>query len=356
MNQWSAIEGTPAPLGATWIAAEQAYNFALYSRHATSVTILLYAEDNLQRPVHFVRLHHLVNKSGPIWHCRVPMAALRNAHYYTYIVEGPDDETAGHRFDNQKLLLDPYAKAVFFPPSFSRAAATGPGLNVGKALLGVIDVGGRAFDWGADARPRHSSDSIIYELHVRGFTQHASSGVRPEQRGTYAGVIAKIPYLQELGVTVVALSLLFKCDPQEGSYWGYIPLHFFSPHHAYASSPAPEDVFHEFRAMVRALHAAGIEVILDVVYNHTVEGDQYGPTYSFRGIDNSTYYLRAPDGHTYLNDSGTGNMLRCANSAVRKLLVDSMRWWVREMHIDGFRFDLASILTRNHDGSVNLED
>jgi isoamylase len=355
MNCWSAVEGAPAPLGVTWVAEDQAYNFALYSRHATSVTLQLYAADNLEQPAHVVRLDHLVNKSGYIWHCRVPLATARDARYYAYVVDGPDD-SAGHRFDNQKLLLDPYAKAVFFPPGFSRTAATQPGSNAGKAPLGVIDARQAGFDWGADPSPRHTSDTIIYELHVRGFSKRANSGVSPEKRGTYAGLVEKIPYLQELGVTAIELLPVFQYDPQEDNYWGYMPLHFFSPHHLYASSQAQADVFHEFRAMVQALHAAGIEVILDAVYNHTVEGDQYGPTYNFRGIDNRIYYLLGPDGTTYLDDSGTGNMLRCAGSAVRMLLVESMRFWVKEMHVDGFRFDLASILTRNSDGTVDLDD
>jgi isoamylase len=355
MHRWSAIEGAPTPLGVTWIAEEQAYNFALYSRHATGVTLHLYATDDLDRPLHFVRLHHLVNKTGRVWHCRVPAAVVLGAQYYAYIVEGPDDQDS-QCFDNQKLLLDPYAKAVFFPPGFSREAARRPGPNAGRAPLGVIHAGQSNFDWGDDPRPRHTSDTVIYELHVRGFTRRENSGVSPEKRGTYAGLIEKIPYLQELGVTAVELLPVFQYDPQEGNYWGYMPLNFFAPHQQYASSQAHGDVLREFRAMVQALHAAGVEVILDAVYNHTVEGDQYGPTYSFRGIDNSTYYLLGPDGRTYLDDSGTGNMLRCANSAVRKLLIESMRFWVREMHIDGFRFDLASILTRDNDGSVNLED
>jgi isoamylase len=185
---------------------------------------------------------------------------------------------------------------------------------------------------------------------------HPSSGVLSEERGTYAGLIQKIPYLQELGVTAVELLPVQQYDPQEGNYWGYMPLNFFSPHHAYSKFPEGCEQMSEFREMVKALHATGIEVILDVVYNHTTEMDEAGPTYSYRGVDNTTYYLLDDDRRRYRNDSGTGNILDCANRYVRKMILDSMRYWVDEMHIDGFRFDLASLFTRKSDGTINLED
>jgi glycogen operon protein len=183
-----------------------------------------------------------------------------------------------------------------------------------------------------------------------------NSGVSADKRGTYAGLIEKIPYLKELGVTVVELMPMHQYDPQEGNYWGYMPLNFFAPHHAYASTKVAGEQINEFRAMVKAFHQADIEVLLDVVYNHTTEGDETGPTYSYRGIDNSTYYLLEENRQRYRNDSGTGNVLHCANRCVRKMILDSMRFWVKEMHIDGFRFDLASIFIRNSDGSLNLHD
>ena len=199
-------------------------------------------------------------------------------------------------------------------------------------------------DWGEDRRPRHESDTIIYELHVCGFTNNPNSGVRPERRGTFAGLVEKIPYLTDLGVTAVELMPIFQFDPQEGNYWGYMPLSFFAPHHAYGSRPEDCDQHNAFRAMVKALHDADIEVILDVVYNHTAEGDQTGPVYSYKGIDNSTFYLMSGKPETpYENFSGTGNTLHCSNRYVRKMIVDSLRYWVRDMHVDGFRFDLASV-------------
>lgn len=356
MDQWTKIEGSPSPLGVTWVEQDKAYNFALYSKHATGVTLLLYSDQDFVNPIYQYRLSYLRNKSGRVWHCRVPVINMADAKYYAYTVEGPFDLVEGHRFDPQKILLDPYAKAVFFPDEFSRESASRPGPNTGKAPLGVIDTDHITFDWQDDRRPCHTSDAIIYELHVKGFTERANSGVSAEKRGTYAGLIKKIPYLKELGVTAVELLPIHQYDPAENNYWGYMTLNFFAPHHVYAGSKVPGEQINEFRAMVKAFHDADIEVILDVAYNHTTEGDEKGPTYSFRGIDNSTYYLLEEDRRRYRNDAGAGNVLHCANRYVRKMIIDSLNYWVREMHVDGFRFDLASLFTRNADGSINLDD
>lgn len=354
--EWSAVEGSPVPLGATYIPSEDAYNFALYSKFATAVTLLLYSADD---PVHAVDTEEFVfprNKTGRVWHCRLPASRLGNARYYAYRVEGPQDPAAGQRFDPNKILLDPYAQAVYFPPSHSRIAAIGPGSNAGRAPLGIIQ-DAAPFDSANDVRPRHGHDTVIYEMHVRGFTARENSGVESGKRGTFAGIVEKIPYLQELGITAVELMPVFQFDPDENNYWGYMPLNFFSPHHAYASDPERGGQFDEFRRMVKALHQAGIEVLLDVVYNHTTENDERGPTYSFRGIDNTSYYLlEQSDPSRYRDDAGTGNVLHCANRATRKMILDSMRFWVEQMDVDGFRFDLATIFTRNTDGSVNLDD
>ena len=355
MDEWYSTEGSPSPLGVTWIEKEKAFNFALYSKNATEVTLLLYSSNEYFQPLHEYPLNHLTHKSGHVWHCRLKAAAISEAQYYAYRVSGPDEPGAGNRFDDQKILLDPYAGAVFRPPNFSREAARIPGSNAGRAPLGAIITNHR-FDWTGDRRPVHTSDTVIYEMHVKGFTMRANSGVPAEQRGTYAGLVQKIPYLKELGITAIELLPVFQQDSQEGSYWGYMPLSFFSPHHEYAIAQSSGGVVNEFRGMVKAMHAAGIEVILDAVYNHTAEGDENGPTYSYRGIDNETYYLLQPDGIHYRNDTGTGNTLNCANRYVRKMIVDSLKFWVEGMHVDGFRFDLASIFTRNEDGSVNLYD
>lgn len=354
---WTATEGTPFPLGAAWVEHASSWNFALYSKDAESVNLLLYAAADLVNPIFTHRFDYLRNKSGRIWHCRIAQAAVRGARYYAYSVDGPQSHggSVWHCFDPEKVLLDPYARAVFVPPDFDRAAAARPGSNAGKAPLGLLPEPGAELDWGDDRRPRHQADTVIYELHVRGFTNNPSSGVNPERRGTYAGVIDKIPYLKELGVTVVELMPIFQYDPQEGSCWGYMPLNFFAPHDGYSSRR--NEQCDEFREMVKALHAADIEVILDVVYNHTAEGDRRGPVYSFKGIDNSGYYLLSgnPD-QPYMDFSGTGNTLRCSNPAVRRMIVDSARHWIEEMHVDGFRVDLASALARNDDGSLHWGD
>lgn len=364
-KSWSSQEGAAHPLGLTWISAETAYNFALYSKHATQVTLLLYNAEDTATPVLTIALDPFRNKSGRVWHCRVPEAALNGARYYAYAVDGPmpNGRFEWHSFDPQKVLLDPYARAVVFPPGFDRHACGRPGSTAGKAPLGLIckgqnDQNHSDYDWQGDQSPRHESDAIIYEMHVRGFTRNPNSGVTTAKRGTFAGMTEKIPYLLDLGVTIVELMPVFQCDPQEGSVWGYMPLNFFSPHADYAATTDPGGIRTEFRDMIKAFHAAGIEVILDVVYNHTCENDLSGPLYSYKGIDNSTYYMISENlpAAPYANHAGTGNTLHCANHAIRKLILDSMRYWVKEMHVDGFRFDLASILSRNSDGSINTDD
>lgn len=356
-DKWAAREGVPEPLGVTWIPTEQAFNFTLYSRHATSVTLLLYSQHNLLKPSKEIPLNHLIHKSGRVWHCRLSQTEIGDAVYYAYKVDGVYAPELGQRFDPDKILLDPYARYIHYPKTFDYSSSRGIGSNAGRAPLGQLIKQLPPFDWGDDKRPFHTHDAVIYEMHVRGFTKHPTSGVSAEKRGTFAGVIEKIPYLKELGVTILELLPVFAYVPEEtGNYWGYMPLSFFAPHHAYAMNKEAPDQFNEFREMVKALHAADIEVILDVVYNHTVEGDETGPTFHLRGIDNSTYYLLEPNMAKYRNDSGTGNVLRSGHPAVRKLLLDSMRFWVNEMHIDGFRFDLASIFTRREDGTMDLKN
>jgi glycogen operon protein len=205
--------------------------------------------------------------------------------------------------------------------------------------------------------PRHESDLVVYELHVRGFTRNPNSGLPADKLGTYAGVVEKIPYLKQLGVTALELMPVFQHDPAGGNFWGYMPLAFFAPHVGYSSAQGAGEVEHEFREMVRALHDADIEVILDVVFNHTCEGDEGGPVYGFKGIDNSTYYVLTGDSaRPYVDFSGCGNTLHTNNRYVRKMILDSLHFWAREMGVDGFRFDLASVFTRRPDGSLNLED
>ncbi len=360
-QRWETKDGSANVLGATWVAEENAYNFAIYSKHASSVALLLFGTEDFVTPVLKYRFDSFKNKTGRVWHARIPKREMgSSARYYAYSIEGPPpsgDRFERHAFDPEKLLLDPYAKSVFFPPAFDRSAAVGPGNNAGKAPLGVLCEEEPEFDWAEDTRPRHDHDLIVYEVHVRGFTMNANSGVSPDKRGTFAGLIEKIPYLRELGVTAVELMPVFQFDATEPNYWGYMPLNFFSPHDRYGTTGSACEQGREFREMVKALHAAGIEVILDVVYNHTGEGNELGPVYGFKAIDNSTYYMASGDQrHPYADFTGTGNTLHCANRTVRQLVVNSLQYWAKEMHVDGFRFDLASVFSRKTDGSINLED
>jgi isoamylase len=344
--------GRPWPLGVEWIEAEDAFNFALYSRHATGVILLCYGENDPAGPVFEFHFQHPAHKTGSIWHCRIPAGELRRVTLYAYRVEGPHDPEYGHRFDPEKILLDPYAPSVFFPPQFSREACAKPGPTVGRAPLGRLPKREAPVAL-IDKGPRYTCrDAIVYELHVKGFTARANSGVTPAKRGTFAGLTEKIPYLKDLGVTIVELLPVHQFDPQEKNYWGYMTLHFFSPHQQYAHGEA----FEEFRAMVQAFHAAGIEVWLDVVYNHTTEGDQNGPTYSYRGIDNDSYYLLTHDLRHYVNDTGCGNTVRTGHPAARVLVLESLRFWARNMGVDGFRFDLASIFSRAADGTMGTQE
>jgi glycogen operon protein len=345
--------GQSAPLGAT-VGAE-GVNFSLFSRDASGVELLLFDHGTDQRPARAILLDPTVNRTYHYWHVFVP--GLQAGQLYAYCVHGPNDASRGLRFDADKVLLDPYGRAVAVPKNYSRAAAQGEGDNCASAMKSVV-VNPRLYDWDGDAPLRRpSSQTIVYELHVKGFTRHPNSGIPEETRGTFRGLIEKIPYLQDLGISAVELLPVFQFDPQDCppdlvNYWGYAPVSFFSPHQAYSSRQGPLGSVNEFRDMVKALHRAGIEVILDVVFNHTAEGHHIGPTVCFRGIDNRTYYLLDQDRSRYANYSGTGNTLNANHPVVRRLIVDSLRYWVEEMHVDGFRFDLASILARDSNGDV----
>ena len=351
-RKWEEEDGTPLPLGATWIAEEQAFNFAVYAEQAESVTLLLYSADDLANPILTFPFDFLRNKSGRIWHCRLPLDEMRGARYYAYSVSGQVVSEL-HRFYPEKVLLDPYAKCVFFPAEFDRKLAIGSGSNAGKAPLGVLTGHDVVFDWSGDVSLHPESDAIIYEVHVKGFTKNPNSGVHPSRAGTYSGLVEKIPYLKELGITVVELMPVFQRDPQEGEYWGYMPLNFFAPHAQYASTRVEDGQHLEFKRMVKSLHRAGIAVVLDVVYNHTCEGDHHGPIYSLKGFGPGYYMPSTDPSSPYANYSGTGNNLNFNQAHVRKIVLDSMRYWKEKMHIDGFRFDLASVFSRNADGTLN---
>jgi isoamylase len=366
-------EGKPLPLGAT--LRDGGVQFAVFSRHATAVSLLLFARPQDSAPSREIPLEDPLHRTGDIWHAHV--AGLGAGQHYLYRVDGPYEPKAGHRFNPHKLLLDPYAKAITGNFTWDLADARGfdPSSPLGDLSLSTVsDAAGMpkcivvddSFDWQGDrplARPLRQS--VIYETHVRGLTLHSSSralGVR--HPGTFRGVLEMVPYLKDLGVT--ALELLpvqefdelenRRLDPLTGqrlqNYWGYSTISFFAPKGRYSSSGALGEQVTEFKEMVRELHREGIEVILDMVFNHTAEGDQTGPTLCFRGLDNSIYYLLEEDKRLYKNYTGTGNTLNCNHPIVRTLIRDCLRYWVVEMHVDGFRFDLGSVLGRDTRGRL----
>jgi len=351
-DDFVALRGHPLPFGAT--ALPGGVNFSVFSRHATQMTLVLYWP-GASEPLLEIPLDPELHRTGDVWH--IFLQGLPPGLEFGYRA-GREGHKASplHRFDPQILLVDPYAKELT-GPSLWRGASREQAQSF--AWRGVLS--DETFDWGCDRPPkRHLADTVIYELHVRGFTRAPSSGVT--YPGTYRGLIEKIPYRQELGITAVELLPVtefdegdnYRVNPLTGeplhNFWGYHPLSFFAPKAAYAVDPSAGAALREFRELVKALHQAGIEVILDLVFNHTGEGDARGRTRSFRGFDNSVYYLLDRSTGAYANYSGCGNTVNCNHPLVRNLIVDALCWWVTEMHVDGFRFDLASILSRGPDG------
>jgi isoamylase len=345
--------GRSDPLGATLVPG--GVNFSILSRSAASIELLFFDRVDDARPSRVIPIDPLGNHTYHYWHVFVP--GVQAGQIYGFRAYGPFEPARGFRFDPSKLLLDPYGRAVVIPRNYSREAARQKGDNAATAMKSVV-TDPHAYDWEGDVPlKRPWSRTIIYEMHVRGFTVHPSSGLAESKRGTYAGLVEKIPYLQQLGITAVELLPVFQFDRQDAppgrtNYWGYSPVSFFAPHQAYSSRQDPLGAVDEFRDMVKALHRAGIEVILDVVFNHTAEGGHDGPIQCFRGLDNSTYYLLEEDRSRYANFTGTGNTLNANHPVIRRMIVDSLRYWVSEMHVDGFRFDLASILARDSSGAV----
>jgi isoamylase len=333
-------------------------NFAVFSRHATSVELLLYKPGH-QDPIAEITLDPGIHKTGDVWHIFVH--DLTPNLLYGYRVHGPQGSRKGDRFDPRAVVIDPYARAIsgghrWGHPDVPHGQANGRLKRRGRLCC-------EEFDWEGDVPPATPlQHTVIYELHVRGFTCHPSSGVR--HPGTFAGLCEKIPHLKALGVTAVQLMPVLEFDeldqthrdPRTGellkNYWGYSPLSFFAPKASYAAAAGQQ--VREFKQMVKTFHRAGIEVILDVVYNHTCEGGDNGPVLSFRGLDNTIYYLLDSEGRNY-NFSGCGNTVNCNHPLVRDLILDSLTYLVAELHIDGFRFDLAAILGRGPNGKV-LED
>lgn len=348
-RQHALLPGRPHPMGSRPLAGGT--GFSVYSRDARQVELLLYDHVDDARPAQVIALDPPAHRTWHYWHAFV--RGVGPGQLYAYRAHGDFDPLRGLRFDAGKVLLDPYGRAVAIPADWQRAAAHAPGRNDEKACKSVV-CNDHDYDWQGDMPLRRPfAQTVIYELHVRGFTRHPSSGVPEPLRGSFAGLVEKIPYLRDLGVTAVELMPVFQFDPRDApaglvNYWGYAPISFFAPHVGFASRPGTS-VRDEFRDMVKAMHRAGLEVIIDVVFNHTAEGDENGPTCCFRGLDNATYYLLDGDGR-YANHSGCGNTLNANHAVVRRLILDSLAYWVQVMHVDGFRFDLASILSRDEFG------
>jgi isoamylase len=347
-------KGHPHPLGAT--VQPDGVNFSVFSEHATGIDLLLFSAHDSPQPSQVIRLDPRVNKTFHFWH--VFVRGLPAGSHYAYRADGPWQPDSGKRFNRNKVLLDPYSRGNT-DALWKREDACGLEDNVASSMRSVvIDTSG--YDWEGD-RPlaTPAEDTIIYEMHAAGFTKSPTSGVR--HPGTFDGIREKIPYLKDLGITAVELLPVFDFDETAVlrahesrplyNFWGYSTISFFAPQCAYCVDPLTGAHLTEFRDMVKALHRAGIEVILDVVFNHTDEGNQFGPTISFRGFENTIYYFLVPwDKQYYFDYTGCGNTLNCNHPIVQKLIIECLRHWVRETHVDGFRFDLGSVLARGEDG------
>ena len=364
--------GNPLPIGGAHQYGN-GVNFVLFSRHATGVHLELYRNAGDSSPARIIDLDPKRHRTGDIWHVWVRGIAV--GQLYGYRIEGPYRPEEGDRFNPHKLLLDPYARAIAGVENWDFSAARGydSSSSLSDLSISTVDDAGTApkciftndhFDWEMDAPPKHSaSDTVVYETHVRGFTIHPSSGVA--HPGTFIGLTEKIPYLQDLGVTAIELMPVLEFNENESNrlnpitgeklknYWGYNPVAFFAPKRSYSVAEPHRRQTLEFREMVKAFHRAGIEVILDIVLNHTAEADELGPTISLRGFENSVFYMLQENARRYYkNFSGVGNTLNANHPVVREFVRNVLRYWVMHMHVDGFRFDLASILGRDEHGNI----
>jgi len=364
--------GSPLPIGGVHQYGE-GVNFVLFSRHATRVRLELYRSADESSPTKIIDLDPARHRTGDIWH--VWLRGIPAGQLYGYRIEGPYQPEQGHRFNPHKLLLDPFARAIAGIEDWDFLAARGydSSSSLGDLRISTVDNAGTTpkciftndhFDWEMDAPPKHSaSDTVIYETHVRGFTIHPSSGVA--HPGTFIGLTEQIPYLQDLGVTAIELMPVLEFNENESNrlnpitgeklrnYWGYNPVAFFAPKQSYSIAGPHRRQTLEFREMVKAFHRAGIEVILDIVLNHTAEGNETGPTISLRGIENSIFYMLQENGRRYYKDfTGAGNTLNANHPVVREFVRLVLRYWVMHMHVDGFRFDLASVLGRDEHGNI----
>ncbi|MCL2528262.1 MAG: glycogen debranching protein GlgX [Defluviitaleaceae bacterium] len=370
-GDFSISNGKAMPLGAS--LTEDGVNFAIFSRHATLITLILFESTEKDSPYVEIPLNTRGAKTGDIWHCHVQ--GLKVGACYLYKADGPYEPEQGLRFNRHRALIDPYAKSLHNTGNwdfgkctgFDTASTTGDlSFSSDENLADVprcIVIDDGDFDWQGDVPLNYPLRfSVLYETHVKGLTAHPNSGVK--HPGTYLGVIEKIPYFKELGVTSLEFLPIQefneneypRTNPRTGkplvNYWGYSTVAFFAPKESYALDRSPGGPVREFKTMVRELHKAGIEVILDVVFNHTGEGNENGPTLSFRGLDNPIYYMLCDNKRYYKNYSGCGNTVNCNHPVVRAFIMRCLSYWVVEMHVDGFRFDLGSILGRDQNGNL----
>ena len=370
LNNIAVETGKALPLGAS--LTREGVNFAIFSRNATAITLILFESNAKDSPWIEVPLNKGNHKTGDIWHCFIK--TLKAGTCYLYRAEGPYFPEKGLRFNPHKTLIDPYAKALTDTSEWDYGKCAGydlgkPGRDLTYSYEDDIDIQPRcividdSFDWQGDIPLNYPLRfSVIYEAHVKGVTAHPNSGVK--HPGTYRGIIEKIPYFKDLGITSIEFLPVQEFNEDEitrnhprsskklTNYWGYSTVAFFAPKGSYAADKTPGGQVNEFKEMVRELHKAGIEVILDIVFNHTAEGNEQGPTFSFRGLDNSIYYILNENRRYYQNYSGCGNTMNCNHPVVRTFIMDCLRYWVMEMHVDGFRFDLGSILGRDQSGRI----
>jgi len=345
--------GSPFPIGSS--VRKNGVNFSVFSKNAKSIELLLFDRKDDIKPSSIIELkEEKNNKSYFYWH--IYIEGLKAGQYYAYRVDGEYNPSKSLAYDKSKVLIDPYAKGIY-ASNYNRKSAMVFGKdNLPYAYKSVVVAKGE-YDWEGD-RPLRTdlSDLTIYEMHIGGFTKSESSGIESSRRGTYSAVIDKIPYLKSLGINAVELLPVYAFDDQDApqgktNYWGYSPLNFFAIHNAYSVDKDPISAINEFKDMVKALHKAGIEVILDVVYNHTSESNYDGPLQCFRGFENKTYYiLDVMDKSKYQDFTGCGNSVNANHSVTHRMIIDSLKYWVEEMHVDGFRFDLASVMSRDENG------
>ena len=366
---YTTTQGQPLPLGST--VTNEGINFAVYSRHATTAYLDLFDSPDATTPTVSFTLDPKRHKTGDIFHIFV--GGLKPRQVYGWRMNGPYRPIQGHRFNPNKLLVDPFARAICghfdmydddlygYDKKSAMRDRSFSSTSSAHACAKSVAVERAPFGWDVDIRPRYAlSDSVIYECHVQGMTMHPSS--MSAHPGTYLGLIDKIPHLKEMGITAIELLPVATYNAQEPptlrdpdtgkfhtNYWGYATIGFFSPYQGYAANSTPGAAVEEFRTMVKAFHEAQIEVILDVVFNHSGEGNECGPTIAFRGLDNAIYYMLGSRGK-YANYTGCGNTMNCNHPVMKDLIIECLRYWIVEMHVDGFRFDLATILGRSNKG------